>query len=293
MKQAFLICAYNYPQYLEQLIDSLNSERSNIYVHIDRKHECEFVNTVQKYKDVSNVKFFSVFRNNYCGIGIVRSAAFLISESLKCPENQYFHFISGQDILVRPLNGLLDFFETNRDKNHLRYFELPYNKWTGHGGLDRIRYYYLNDNLNCHESHKLNYCLGRLFFKLQKLFGLRRKPLPFAKMYGGSAWWSLNRDALTVLDNYFAVEDNWKYIKHTYIPDEFIFHTVLCNSDVAPSIVNDTFRYIDWTQLRISHPKTLQIEDLDKIIGSGCFFARKVEPVLSRELIEECKKMIQ
>ncbi|MCQ2056943.1 MAG: beta-1,6-N-acetylglucosaminyltransferase [Bacteroidaceae bacterium] len=291
MKQAFLICAYNFPEYLERLIGSLDSERSNIYVHIDRKHESEFADTVRKYRDVGNVHFFSVSRNNYGGIGIVRSIAFLLGESLKCSDNGYFHVISGQDLLVRPLDELLDFFEAGREKNHLNFFELPYSKWTGNGGLDRFNYYYLNDILNCHDSRKLNYCLGRLFFKVQKFLGIRRKGLPFDKLYGGSAWFSVNRDAAALLDVFFSIEENWACIRHTYIPDEFIFHSVLCNSPLASTLVNDTYRYIDWTSLKISHPKTLQVEDFEKIVASGSFFARKIEPGKSRELIAKVERM--
>ena len=59
MKQAFLICAHNNPEYLGQLIDSLDTERTNIYVHIDKNNEAKFTNFAERFQNRSNVKRIS------------------------------------------------------------------------------------------------------------------------------------------------------------------------------------------------------------------------------------------
>ena len=288
MKQAFLICAHNNPEYLGQLIDSLDTERTNIYVHIDKNNEAKFTNFAERFKNRSNVKIYSKIYNKYCGIGIVRSIAFLIQESLKNEDNGYFHFISGQDLLTRPTDEILDFFEYNKDKSYLEFFELPKKGWGIKGGMEKYLYYYLNDNLKCDDYHKFNKLLNNVFLAAQIRLNLKRKGLPFTKPYGGSAWWSINRDAASVLNDYFSIESNWDCIKHTYIPDEFIFQTVLCNSCVSESLVPNNLRYIAWTPGKgTSHPKNLELGDYLKIVESGCFFARKIDPKVSSSLIDK------
>lgn len=285
MKQAFLIFVHRDPDYVEKLINSLNSDRSNIYVHIDKKSESLFSSFFTKVKDYPNVHIFSEIHNNYLGIGIVQSIVFLIKESLKNEENGYFHILSGQDLLIKPINDLLDFFEENRNKCYLKHYLLPYEGWSN-GGLERYTYYCLNDILNCDSKHIFNQRLNWYFVKIQSVLKIKRKPLPYTELYGGSAWWSMNRDASIVLNDFFAIEENWKYIKYTHIPDEMIFHTVLLNSHLRGSIVNDHLRYIDWSINNGSHPKTLLLEDYDKLKNSNSFICRKVDPVLSADLIE-------
>ncbi|RYZ93136.1 MAG: glycosyl transferase, partial [Sphingobacteriaceae bacterium] len=59
-------------------------------------------------------------------------------------------------------------------------------------------------------------------------------------------------------------------------PDEFIFQTLLYNSKFKADMVDDDLRYIDWSGGGAS-PKTLVMEDAEKLITSGKFFARKFD----------------
>lgn len=49
MKHAFLIGAYKNPLYLESLINSLDSEKSNIYVHVNAESWIQFKYLATKY----------------------------------------------------------------------------------------------------------------------------------------------------------------------------------------------------------------------------------------------------
>jgi hypothetical protein len=77
-----------------------------------------------------------------------------------------------------------------------------------------------------------------------------------------------------------------KSLKHTLIPEEFFFQTILMNSPYKNRIVNDNLRYTDWTERNGSIPAYLDISDYLKIENSGAFFARKVDESISKELIE-------
>ena len=67
-----------------------------------------------------------------------------------------------------------------------------------------------------------------------------------------------------------------RFFENTFAPDEMFFHILLANSPLRDRILPAN-HYIDW-RLRLEHPKTLGTEDLDAMLSSGQFFARKFEP---------------
>lgn len=111
-----------------------------------------------------------------------------MEKSLKDPENQYFHLITGQDILIRPLNELFDFFRKNKGVNFLSFEKLLRYE------MYRYTLYHLYDIFNV-PSSKLTYLCETAVVKLQKIFNVKRKQVS-NKIYWGSGWWSLQRDAL-------------------------------------------------------------------------------------------------
>lgn len=52
-----------------------------------------------------------------------------------------------------------------------------------------------------------------------------------------------------------------------------------------------SLRYVDWTPGR-GHPAVLDLGDLDQILGSGMLFARKIDPVRSKELLESLDSLV-
>ena len=67
--------------------------------------------------------------------------------------------------------------------------------------------------------------------------------------------------------------------------DEFVFQTILMNSIYRDRIVNENFRYIDWS-LGGANPKILDENDFSAIEKSNMLFARKVEKTKSAKLLE-------
>ena len=67
-----------------------------------------------------------------------------------------------------------------------------------------------------------------------------------------------------------------EWFRHVLAPEEIFFQTVLENS---PGIVleRDCRRYFDFSRTRENHPAVLQGGDLDAVVSSGAWFARKVE----------------
>lgn len=100
---------------------------------------------------------------------------------------------------------------------------------------------------------------------------------PFSKTfrpYGGEYWYTLNRRAANVLlssEELFARMR--KYYFDRWIPDESVFHTILCNrSDLH--LKSDPLRYTHWAA-GARHPSYLGAADIPAALATSAHFARK------------------
>lgn len=76
----------------------------------------------------------------------------------------------------------------------------------------------------------------------------------------------------------------WKRIT---IPEEFLFQTILKNSNFSSRIKNNNLRYNDWHYRNGSEPAFLDTTDIKKIEGGNYFFARKIDFKISAKLIDK------
>lgn len=207
----------------------------------------------------------------------------LIRSALQEKDNQVFHLITGQDILIKPLSELFAFFDGNPN-NYLSWL-LPNDDIYSfeNGGLGRYNYYLLFDTFNCRNPNiftKLNH----IVLMIQRSVGFHRSEMKITPIYGGSSWWSLQRNALEYFITTYEQLKLGKRLAHTFAPDEMIFQTILLNSSKGFKLVNDNLRYMVW-KAGAPGPKTLMLEDFVNITKSSAFFGRKVDPEYSAELI--------
>lgn len=76
-----------------------------------------------------------------------------------------------------------------------------------------------------------------------------------------------------------------RFFKYTWAPDELFFHTILYNSPLKKTLVNRSLWYIDWNTN--GSPKTLTLDDYDRIVRSDALFARKFDETESKLLLSE------
>lgn len=294
-KHAFLIGAYQNPDYLRELIYSLNSERANFYIHINPdsyKIFKSFVKEITNDKNIKGtVKIIATKKIKYGGTQLLYSIRDLIELAFENPNNHYFHLISGQDLFVSKIDVFERFFDINDNKQYINYnpdLLSPESTFPKHF-LKRYQYKHLHSRINC-RNKKYLLKINHLLVKAQEILHLKRE-LPFKSIYVGSGWFSITRGAAKEVVDF--INKGYKYIKDTYMPDEMIFQTVLLNSNKDFCIVNNCLRYIDWKSASgsVGSPKTLTIDDYDKIVSSKAFFARKVDPIISKELILKYKTL--
>jgi len=219
------------------------------------------------------------------GASLMRSMLDLLNFSMQDKNNGFFHMLTGQDILIKPLAELYCFFDENKEKNYLSYgIDQMLKPQEGYLlGLNRTQYFHLFDKLN-YRGNMLHRQIEKYFVKAQQLFHIKRK-WPFPNYYQGSGWFSFNRMAVEEILKFMHM--NYKIAENTFAPDEVIFQSVLLNSDINFHVVNDNLRFIIWdNQGEVGSPAVLTEQHFKKMTASHCFFARKVHPEKSKRLIE-------
>jgi hypothetical protein len=105
------------------------------------------------------------------------------------------------------------------------------------------------------------------------------------RCYAGESWFTANRKAVNYILSYH--DQNPALARHysrVQCADESYFNTILANaSDLR--VKNDCLRYTDWT-MGGNHPKTLGMEDLNRLKASPAHFARKFDAVLASDVLD-------
>jgi hypothetical protein len=286
---AFLIGVYKSPEYLKELISSLDSDKSNFYIHINKKNEDCFYSFKAEMEKKGNVIFVDNIEVKWGGSSFLHSVIKMYDSALKNKENKYFHLLTGQDALARPLNDLFKLFEVYPESVYLNITSFPNKEWN-YGGKDRLFRYNLYDLFNI--RGQIGGAINKFYILLQKVFFIKRHQFDFEKLLCGIGWWSMGREPLEFVSKRLADKKILKRLEHTFAPDEFIFQTILFNSPYANDIVNNNLRYQSWEGSHGS-PEILNEKHIDKILSSKAFFVRKIDVNLSAKLLCLLKGLIK
>jgi hypothetical protein len=269
MQLAYIVSAYKNLDQLGRLIRLLASDGSFITVHVDKKTDkrayAEFAT------ETSNIPSLHLLERHVChwgGFGHVRATLKGIDQLLRDGITvDYVILLTGQDYPIKPLETIHRFFEQRRGASFMAYSPIPSPSWSPRGGLDRIQYRHL-----------------RLYGKHLRLPGKRRFPEGL-RPFGGGAYWCLFHECIEAISAFVGERpDVLRFFQHVDIPDEIFFQTVILNSDLAGTVVNDNLRYIDWSRGR--RPAILRTGDLEQLKQSSKLFARKFDVTYDRKVLD-------
>jgi hypothetical protein len=273
MRIAHLILTYTNPAQTERMIKNMAHENFDFYIHVDKKfdiiphlylEELPNVYFIQNRTDVGWAGFSTVLATFECVKEIVKTGI----------TYQFINFLSGQDYPLVPAEELNHFFGVNAGTEFLSFRDFK-NDWKE--GLLRMEKYHLTG---------YNF-VGK--FMVQGIINtvMPKRKLPYnLHPYGKSMFWMLSPEAAMHVVN--TVEKD-KKLQHffflTWGSDEFVFQTILMNSTYKDKVVNNNYRYIDWSGGG-ANPKLLGISDAEAIANSKMLFARKFDLLKSPEILD-------
>jgi hypothetical protein len=272
MRVAHLILTYTDPHQTERMIKNMMHENFDFYIHVDKKFDITPHLFLEK---IPNVYLLHNRVNvTWAGFDTVKATFECIKEVVnKGISYKYINFLSGQDYPLKPASVISDFFEKS-DKEFLSYRDYR-NDWNE--GLIRIENYFLSNY-----SFKGKYTIERVINLL-----LPKRKFPYnLHPYGRSMFWMLSPKVAMYVVN--KVENDKKLINFFSLcwgSDEFVFQTILLNSSYKDNIINENFRYIDWSKGG-AHPKVLDESDFEALKKSNMLFTRKVNETKSAKLLD-------
>lgn len=262
---AVCIQAHKDPNKVDILISSLTHETIDIFLFIDKKSSIDdFLFLKEKYNIYLNKCDINVFWSGYSQVqNTLNSFQYILSI------NNYSHIIhlSGECMLVKPINQLLEYIKQNNKSQFISLFDLD-SEWDF---SERFRRLYFPDFRSTYLRKFL-----KLFF-----FFYKKEKYILDKCYGGSCWFALTVNCVKYILDYVETHPQFvEFHKYTVCADEFFIHSIIGNSQFM-SDVRPYLHYIDWSEKR-SSPKYLLKADSNQIISSNKFFCRKA----SIELME-------
>jgi hypothetical protein len=260
VRSAYIISAYKNLGQVTRLVRRLHSDRASFLIHVDKKTDDRAYETlVTSLRSVSSVGFLERHTCHWGGFGHVRATLKGIDElDRQGIPFDYVILLTGQDYPIKPTSYIERFLESRAPSSFMAFSSLPSDSWSPRGGLDRI------------EGWHVRLYGRRLSVPVKRRFPAGLRP------YGGGAYWCLRRECIEYVADFVARRpDVVSFFRHVDIPDEVFFQTILLNSELRDTIVNDNLRYIDWT--RGVRPAILGVRDLDALRSSPKLFARKFD----------------
>lgn len=276
---AYLIIAHDQFDLLEKLLECIDDERNDIYLHVDSKAPFE-PERIEKLVRNSRIEFIPRIHIKWGGFNMVKCEYMLLEAALESGRNyDYVHLLSGADLPLKNQDAIHRFFDENQGKEFVHFASAAPTETV----LGRVRYYHFASG----RRNFFNRFVTRSENVLQRALGVDR--IKDLKVQRGSQWFSVTGDFAKYLVSQKSFV--FKQFKNTVIPDEFFVQTVMINSDFAENLYSKSFdddhaacmRCIDWTR---GHPYTFKSEDYDELMNSGCLFARKFSMLEDKKIVK-------
>lgn len=271
MKVALLIHVHTNPEQMARLVSKLRHEEVDIYINVDAKVDINlFQSLIQDAVFIKNR--VEVIWGRFSQVQQMLNSF----QEILSKEINYSHilFISGLDYPIQPISQIINQIQSNIGKSFIDYHQLEKDDWSV---LMRKRYEYW------YFLPKTDIRNNKWIKKLLIKSGFKRK-YPFDKVYYGSCWFCLSIESIKyLLDFTNKHPEIINFFKHSGCSDELYIQSVLLNSSLKNSMINQIYRYFDWSNEGKS-PKILTSEDFSVIKNTDNWFARKLDMNIDPQL---------
>jgi hypothetical protein len=264
----FLMLHDNFAQ-AKWLIDAIYTSDDYVLIHIDANASDEFQRQVRGHIGIrSNVKYLAARHLNRFGWSIVTTELQAIKELVGSKEPfDYLINMSGQDYPIKSIAGIKAALSTAWPRIFVEV--IPFARMAEHDPED-------------------NHLARRFAFEMFGRLVRTQIQLPFPKSldvkFKGSGWFMLTRGFCEWLLSNPVVGQAERLVKYTWTPDELFFQVVVMNSTYQSLLAEHYGREIIWPRGK-SSPKTLTMEDYQRLSASSALFARKFDQREDRQIL--------
>jgi hypothetical protein len=270
VRLAYIISAYRRPALVLRLVRRLDHEGTTFMIHVDSRSEPGVFQTIRDALAASpNVHLLERHPCRWGDFGHVRASLKGIARLLDSdiPFDRAV-LLTGQDYPIKTNEYIHAFFARNRGTSFMVHFPLPTSEWTG-GGMERLERWHVR------------------FRGRHRVIPLRRKVPGGLRPFGGSSYWCLTREAVEHVHGFVLANRRFvRFFEHVDVPDELFFQTILMNSPLASTIVNDDLRFIEWKDPDAGSPSVLRTDDLPALARSDRLYARKFDEDVDVEILD-------
>lgn len=269
MQIAYLILAHAQPGQLGRLAVRLAAPGVRLYMHIDANTADEVHRHMRSAVAQAAVPVVWVERQpcRWGGFSLVEATLRMLRAAL-ADGCDWLVLLSGQDyplqthetIVSRLASGPAGFI----DLRNLGQFD--------------VRYRYEAFHFEALNGKPADRLLQKLQRQLNRMGLCRPLPGPLEQVHAGSQWWMLGAPACRWLLEFCERHPGvMAFFRHTLVPDEMFFQTLLAHSPLAGALSHDPLRLIEWNEGAWS-PRTFSENDLPALLASPALFARKFAP---------------
>lgn len=272
-KIAFILLCHKDPEAVIKQAQRLTAKDDYMSIHFDaRAPRAAYDRIRSALADNAHVTFAK--RRIKCGWGAwsLVEATLLATEAAVAafPKATHFYMLSGDCMAIKSAEYTHEFLDEN-DADFIESFDFFESDWIKTGiQAERLIYrHYFNEREN-----------KRLFYaamNLQKRLGLEREIPSDLQIMIGSQWWCLRRATVEAVMAFTrSRRDVVRFFRHTWIPDETYFQTLVRHLVPEGEIRSRTLTFLMFTDYGM--PVTFHNDHYDLLLSQDYLFARKISP---------------
>lgn len=291
MRHAYLIMAHKEPYNLKKLLELLDDEDNDIYIHIDIKSNILHKEEIMKWCVKSRIHFVKQTSVRWAGYSGIQCELILLEEAVN-GNYDYYHLLSGQDLPLVSQKEIHTFFENNKGKEFVSLYDRKELDWRINALYDRVAYYHMEEleyRFKSNAMRKVVIFMSRVFLKVQKILHIRRN-ISMEDIVFGKNWFSItNGFAHYVLEHKEHIR---KVFNYTASGDEMFLQYMLVNSPYKDNNYicdrDSSLRYVDWTRsANKANPHIWEASEFDELVNCRYLFARKFDSTVDKQIIDK------
>lgn len=291
LKHAFLITAHGGWKQLELLLKQIDHPNHDIFIHVDAKVKDYPKKALEEATKFSKVYVFSKRKVFWGGYSQTIAEIYLFKKAREYGPYDYYHMMSGQDLLLVSNDKFDNFFESNIGKEFIE-FKDDQNEHDPEIKRRTKLYHFLQNYRRRFKFQPLNEVF--IFFErcslaLQLILHVNRVKNLDWEIKLGPNWVSITDDLVVTLLN--EEEKLEKIFKWTNCSDELMVQTIAYNFGFMDRLYHNPFgednmRLVDFNRGRNGSPYTFTSNDYDMIMSSKALIARKFSLDTDSEIVD-------